>query len=716
MSVTSHTGLDCLSAVARHYGRDLPPDRLASDYAITACKVSTKRILRMAKDASLRARAATFTWAELIGLRQAYPVMAQLENENWVVVTGAGKAENGDGSWVSVFDPLAQPSQILRLPQSQFCNAWSGSVILLKRAYKLTDTNRPFGFLWFAPEFLRHGRLFANVVLAAIILYGLGLATPMFFQLVIDKVLVHQSTSTLYVLTFGISMALLFDAAFSFVRRYLLLYATNKIDIRTATRCFGHLLRLPINFFERIPAGVLVKHIQQATRIREFLSGRLFLTLLDGLSLLVFVPVLLLYSAKLTLVVAAFALVVGLVIAALIGPFRQRLRALYEAEGKRQALLVESVHGMRTVKALAMEPVQRRNWEDQSAQAIDTRFRVEKISAVAQSITGLLEKLMVVAIIWIGASDVFSGALSVGALIAFNMLANRVSGPLVQLVTTIHEYQDVALSVRMMGEFMNQAPEQGDHVEGLRPSLKGQIEFENVSFRYNAEGPAALENISAVIPAGSICGIVGRSGSGKTTLSRLMLGLYPLQDGLLRVDGIDIRQLDLTHLRKSVGVVLQDSFLFRGTVAENIAAAKPNATFEEIVSAAQLAGAERFIERLPRGFHTVIEEGAVNLSGGEKQRISIARALLADPRILIFDEATSALDPETEVIIRSNLRRISEGRTLIIISHRLSTLIDADSILVIDRGQLVDSGRHEHLLTSCTTYRQLWNQQMRQTA
>jgi len=716
VSVTSRTGLECLSAVARHHGIDLPVDRLLHNYAVADSEVSTRRILRMAKDAGLRARSVTLGWGALATLRDAYPIMAQLENGNWVVITNVCQGEDQNSARVSVFDPLAQPDQTLILPQAQFCKAWGGKVILLKRTYKIADEDRPFGFLWFAPEFLRQRRLFGNVVLAAIMLYGLGLATPIFFQLIIDKVLVHQSIPTLYVLTLGIATALLFDAAFTFVRRYLLLYATNKIDVRTATRSFGHLLGLPITFFEQAPAGVLVKHMQQAARIREFLSGRLFLTLLDGLSLLIFVPVLLLYSAKLTLVVVAFTALVGLVVALLVGPFRLRLRSLYEAEGKRQALLVESVHGMRTIKALAMEPIQRRNWDDQSAQAIDMRFRVEKIAAMAQSITGLIEKLMVVAIIWIGAIDVFSGSLSIGALIAFNMLASRVSGPLVQLVTMTHEYQDVALSVRMMGGIMNQRTEQATRIDGLRPVLKGQIEFENVSFRYAAEGHPALDGISAVIPAGSVFGIVGKSGSGKTTLTRLMLGLYPLQHGLLRIDGTDIRQLDLTHLRKSIGVVLQDSFLFRGTVAENIAAAKPNATFEEVVSAARLAGAEQFIERLPRGFDTMIEEGAANLSGGERQRIAIARALVTNPRILIFDEATSALDPDTEMIIRSNLRQISEGRTVIIISHRLSTLVDADSILVLDRGRFVDFGRHEHLITSCATYRQLWNQQTRQAA
>jgi subfamily B ATP-binding cassette protein HlyB/CyaB len=293
------------------------------------------------------------------------------------------------------------------------------------------------------------------------------------------------------------------------------------------------------------------------------------------------------------------------------------------------------------------------------------------------------------------------------------MLAGRVSGPLVQIVTMVHEYQEVALSVRMLGEIMNQRPERAEQQRGVQPQLKGQIEFEGVTFRYGPDGAPALDGVSFTIPEGSIVGIVGRSGSGKTTLTRIIQGLYPVQEGIVRIDGFDLREIDLVHLRRSVGVVLQESFLFRGTIAENISATKPDATVDEIIAAARMAGAEEFISRLPRGLDTVLEEGATNLSGGQRQRISIARALITNPKILILDEATSALDPDSEAIVRENLRQIAEGRTLIIVSHRLSTLVDADAIMVIDRGRIAEIGRHEHLVTNCVPYRHLWNQQMR---
>jgi ATP-binding cassette subfamily B protein len=589
-------------------------------------------------------------------------------------------------------------------------------VVLVKRNFRLSDDDQPFGLRWFIPELARQRGLFGDVAVAAFVLYALGLATPIFFQLVIDKVLVHESYATLTVLTIGIAIALVFDAVFTFLRRYLLLYATNKIDIRVATRTFGHLLNLPIALFEQSSAGVLVKHMQQTGKIREFLTGRLFLTLLDGLSLFVFVPILLLYSVKLTLVVLGFATLVGLVVLLLIGPFQRRLQALYQAEGERQALLVETVHGMPTVKSLALEPRQRQVWDDRSAQTVSVRFRVEKISTVAQSLVGLLEKLTSVAIIGLGALDVFGGTMTIGALVAFNMLAGRVSGPLVQIVTMIHEYQDVALSARMLGMVMNQRPEQHGRGRGLRPEIKGRIEFDNVSFRYGPDGAPALEGVSFTIPSGSVFGVVGKSGSGKTTVTRLIQGLYPIQQGLVRVDGFDNREVDLIHLRKSIGVVLQDSFLFRGTVRDNIAAAKPDATLEEIARAARMAGAEEFIERLPRGFETVLEENAANLSGGQRQRLAIARALVTDPGLLIFDEATSALDPDSEAIVRQNLRRIADGRTVIIVSHRLSTLVDADAILVMERGKVADIGRHDELVSRCMTYRHLWTQQTRQAA
>lgn len=710
--VQVQTALHCLEFVAARHGVDLSVEQLKHAHAVDSTALPVTAVLRMAKEAGLRAKTARIDWQALQDLGEAFPAMVQLGNGNWVVVAGvSGEAEDRR---VSVIDPLAdRRDEVLLVNEEQFCANWNGDVLLIKQDQKSIPTEKTFGFRWFVPELLRERRLFIDVAVAALLLYGLGLVVPIFFQLVIDKVLVHESFTTLYVLAAGATAALVFDAIFSFLRRYLMLYATNKVDIRVATKTFGHLLGLPVTFFEHISAGVLVKHMQQASRIREFLTGRLFVTFLDALSLLVFIPVLAMYSLKLTGLVLAFTVLSGTIVVLLMGPFRRRLFSLYQAEGTRQALLVETVHGMRTVKSLAMEPLQRKVWDDCCAQSVSMRFNVEKISAGAQSVTGFLEKLMTLGIIGLGALDVFSGELTIGALVAFNMLAGRVSGPLVQMVTMVHEYQEVALAVRMLGEVMNQAPEREALRSGLRPDIRGAIEFEGVSFRYGPEGAAALDDVSFAIAPGQVFGIVGRSGSGKTTLTRLMAGLYPVQQGLVRIDGYDAREVDLVHLRKNLGVVLQDSFLFRGTIRENIARVKRDATFAEVVQAAQLAGADDFIQRLPRGYDTLLEEGASNLSGGQKQRLAIARALIVNPRILILDEATSALDSESETIIRRNLRRIAAGRTVIIVSHRLSMLAEADSILVIEGGRIIDVDRHDKLIAKCSIYRHLWNQQMK---
>lgn len=712
----SRTALECLAWVAAHHGIDLSVERLKHTYAIGQETVSRAMMLRMAKRAGLRARTTTTDWRTLFELGEAYPAVVQLANGNWVVVTAAAAAPNGE-QFVQVIDPLAERlNEPVIVDRARFCANWSGVVFLVKRNNRSAGEPGKFSFRWFVPELLREWRLFVDVAVAAILLYALGLVLPIFFQLVIDKVLVHESFTTLYVLAVGAIGALIFDAIFGFLRRYLMLYATNRVDIRVATKTFGHLLGLPVAFFEHISAGVLVKHMQQAARIREFLTGRMFVTMLDTISLFVFIPVLAFYSVKLTGLVLAFTALSGTIVVLLMGPFQRRLLSLYEAEATRQALLVETVHGMRTVKSLAMEPLQGRQWDDRCAQSTQMRFGVEKLSAGAQSITGLLEKLMSLGIIGLGALDVFSGEMTIGALVAFNMLANRVSGPLVQMVTMVHEYQEVALAVRMLGEVMNQKPEREASREGLRPELTGKIEFENVSFRYSPDAPLALDNVSFGIEPGKVFGIVGRSGSGKTTITRMISGLHPVQDGLVRVDGYDARELDLAHLRQNLGLVLQDNFLFRGTVRDNIASVKRGATFYEVVQAAQLAGADEFIERLPRGFDTMLEENASNLSGGQKQRLAIARALIVNPRVLILDEATSALDSESEMIIRRNLRRIASGRTVIIVSHRLSMLSEADAILVIDRGRVIDIDRHDGLLKKCSMYRHLWNQQMRHVA
>jgi ATP-binding cassette subfamily B protein len=706
-----HSAIQCLTAIAQHHGIQVNPERLIHDNALADEEPSTSRLLRIAAEIGLKAKTATLTWDGLFAQGGVFPILARLKNGHSIIIVGARAAEDGRPGRIAVLDPLAEPAGVVMMEHIGFAEVWGGSVIFLKRHHALTDPNQPFGLRWFIPEILKQKVAFRDIAIAALMLHLLGLASPIFFQLVIDKVLVHQSSSTLWVLAVGIIIALVFDAVFGFLRQYLALAATNKIDMRLTRRTFGHLLSLPIDYFETTTAGVVVRHMQQLERIRQFLTGRMFFTALDTTALLIFIPILFSYSVKLACLTLGFAVLIGAIVAGLVPTFQRRLNALYSAEGKRQAMLVETVHGMRTVKALAIEPAQRRHWDQLSAQAILMHFRVGQLSLSGNAITDFLGKLLPVTIIVLGAQDVFAQTLSVGALIAFQMISGRVIGPLIQIVALVNEYQETALSVRMLGEVMNRAPEGRIGAGGLRPELEGEIAFEDVTFRYPGSAQTALDRARFTVKAGTVVGIVGRSGSGKTTLTKLIQGLYPVQEGLIRFDGIDAREIDLSHLRRQTGVVLQENFLFRGTVRENICMTKPDASFEDIVAAAQAAGADEFIERLPQGYDTLLEENAANLSGGQKQRLSIARCLLSQPRILILDEAASALDPESEAIFIRNLSRIAVGRTVVMISHRLSTLVNADAILVMQQGRLVDSGRHEELLTRSATYQQLWNQQ-----
>lgn len=705
-----HTAVQCLTAVAQHHGLQINPERLIDDYALGAEEPGNGLLLRMANDIGLKAKTGELTWEGLHNQGGVFPLLARLNNGNMVIVVGA-RSDGAGAEQVAILDPAAGNAQVEMLERAAFSARWSGEVVFVKRQHKLTDPNQPFGLRWFIPEILRQKAAFRDIFIAAIAMQMLALASPIFFQLVIDKVLNHQSMTTLWVLSAGIVIALLFDAGFGFLRQMLILAASNKIDMRLTRRTFGHLLSLPIDYFETTTAGVITRHMQQLERIRSFLTGRLFFTGLDLITLVVFLPILFSYSFKLTVVVLVFALLIGGIVMAMVPTFQRRLNDLYAAEGARQGMLVETIHGMRTVKALALEPAQRRQWDQRSAESINMHFRVGQISIAGNAATDFLGKMMPVMLIIIGAQQVFDQTLTVGALIAFQMLSQRVTGPLIALAGLVNEYQETALSVKMLGEVMNRAPEGRAGAGGLRPVLKGEIRFEDVTFRYPGAQANALDRTAFTIHPGTVVGIVGRSGSGKTTLTKVIQALYNVQEGIVRFDGIDAREIELSHLRRQIGVVLQENFLFRGTVRENLLVTKPDATFEEIAEAAAASGADEFIERLPHGYDTLLEENASNLSGGQKQRLSIARSLLAKPRILVLDEAASALDPESEAIFIKNLSRIAVGRTVVMISHRLSTLVNADAIMVMQRGRLVDMGRHEELLTRSDTYQHLWNQQ-----
>ncbi len=709
-----HTSLKCLALIARHHSIDVSADRLIHDYSLENEEPNLRRILRIAKDSGLKARHLRLSWRQLKKIDKAFPTMARLDNGNFVILVGLRQIEGEDGKPIeqmAVYDPLADQEGFVFLNQQQFEKSWKGEIILAKRSYSLLDSSQPFSLKWFLPEIFKQRLAFFDVAVAALFIHLIALVVPLYFQIVIDKVLTNYASATLHVLTVGICGALIFDSILGYLRSFLLLHATSKIDIRVATRTFSHLLKLPMDFFDHMTAGVLTKHMQQTGQIREFLTGNLFLTMLDSTALMIFLPVLLVYSVPLTGIVLLFSAMLAINIGVLLGPYRRRLEALYNAEGERQAMLVETIHGIQTVKALSMEPVQRKNWDQSSAQAVAMQFKVGKISIAATTISKLLEKLLTVIVVWYGANLVFGKQMSVGELVAFQMISGRVTGPLVQLVGLVHSYQQCALSVRMLGTVMNHKAEAGVGF-GLRPIIDGQLEFENVKFNYSPTLPPALDQVTFTVPAGSVVGIVGRSGSGKTTLTRMIQGMHQPQGGLIRIDKLDMRELDIQHVRQNIGVVLQDNFLFRGTVRENIAMAKPNASFQEIIYVARMAGASEFVEQMPQSYETMLEENGTNLSGGQKQRLAIARALLKDPRILIFDEATSALDPESEAIIQRNLKVIAKGRTVIIVSHRLSTLTGCNSIIVLERGKVDAMGPHLQLLKTCKVYQDLWYQQM----
>jgi subfamily B ATP-binding cassette protein HlyB/CyaB len=707
------SGLRALAAVARHHQLDWSLQRLTHLYAKDR-EPGAQELARIARTEGLKASVQRVDWNQLSRLQRLAPFLVRLENGAWFVVLNVGTENPADAEaadeQIMLFNPKVPEANLFPVTREKFLAHWTGEILLLKRVYKLGEEGRRFGLSWFGPEFWRQRDLLRNVVIAALAMHVLALAVPIFFQIVIDRVLVYLSESTLAVVAIGVVLAILFDSAFNWLRGYFVLRTASRIDIRLARLTFRHLMSLPIGFFDTSRAGVVTKHMQQASQIREFLTGRLLTTLLDLPALLVFLPLMLWYSTRLTLVVLAVTALLGGTIAIMLGPYRRRLRHLYKAEAQRQSLLVESVHGMRTVKSLNLEARREESWDNAAADAVNTYVQVGKISLAANTLSSFIEKSLTVIIVCVGAFLVFGGSLTVGGLVAFNMLSSRVTSPVLQLIGLLNNYQEVMMSVEMLGEIMNR-PGENNGQRGLTPAIKGEIEFDRVTFRYPGTETPALKDVSLKISAGSMIGIVGRSGSGKTTLSTLLQGLHQVSEGAIRIDGHNIRDIDLAFLRGQNGVVPQEPFLFRGTIKDNIRMGEPTASFEDVVRAARLAGADDFIQQLPKRYDTELEEGAVNLSGGQKQRVSIARALLRKPRIIIFDEATSALDPESEAVVVKNLKSIAQGRTTIVISHRLATIRDADVILMLDNGFLNDTGTHAQLMQRNFIYHQLWTQQ-----
>lgn len=470
-------------------------------------------------------------------------------------------------------------------------------------------------------------------------------------------------------------------------------------------------MALPIAYFERRKVGNIIARVRELDTIREFIANKSISVILDVLFSGVFVAVMLLYSVKLTMVVVAFVSVIGLIYFFITPQLRKRLEEKFQMGAQSNAYLVESVTGVQTVKSLALEGSMQRKWEDYLAKYVNSSFHLSNLSNVLGGLSGMLQKLMTISMLYMGVTLVLEGKLSVGQLIAFQMFANQFSGPVLRLVNLWNEFQQTLLSVDRIGDILNTPTEQKNDKAITLPRINGSVKFDAIGFSYAPDAPQVLKGISAEFQAGQSVGLVGRSGSGKSTITKLIQRLYIPNSGTIYIDGVDIRHMNPKWLRNNIGVVLQENFLFSGTIKDNISLSRPDAPMEHIIMAAQMAGAHEFISELPQGYDTQVGERGASLSGGQRQRIAIARALLINPRVLIFDEATSALDYESEKIIQNNMAKIKDGRTMFIVAHRLTTVKDCDVILVLDKGEIVEQGTHAELMQMQGYYYKLYTQQ-----
>jgi len=655
-------------------------------------------LLRAARTFPIKAKAVASSPRRLA--RTPLPALARLRSGAFAVI---GKVTE-DGVLIQGLGDAAPRL----LSFAEFEREWSGRIILLAKRAALSDTARRFDLTWFWGAVHKYRGVLYEVLLTSFVIQLFALATPMIFQTVIDKVLVHRGLSTLEVMVAGLALIAVFDAMLSGLRTYLFSHTSNRIDVELGARIFRHLLRLPLAYFESRRVGDSVARVRELETIRQFITSSSITLVLDLAFCAVFLAVMFIYSATLAWIVVGALPLYALLSIATTPAFRRRLDEKFRRGAENQGFLVESITGVETIKAMAVEPQMQHRWEEQLAAYVGASFAAAQVGNWATQIAGLLNKGVGALTLFVGAGLVIANKLTVGELVAFNMLAGQVSGPVLRLVQVWQDFHQVRLSVERLGDILNTPVEPNvASVQTSQPPLQGTIEFERVTFRYALNSQPVLRDISLKIPAGQVVGIVGPSGSGKSTVAKLVQRLYQPEAGRVLIDGVDAAELDPSWLRRQIGVVLQENILFNRSVRENIALADPALPMDAVVAAARLAGAHEFICRMSQGYDTTIGERGVSLSGGQRQRIAIARALVGDPRVLIFDEATSALDYESESVIQANMRDIVKGRTVLIVAHRLSTVRSADRILTIDNGTIAEDGAHEQLVASGGRYANL---------
>ena len=699
-------------AVARYHGieldrRDLqaePGERIPSPAAL----------VEWLRSQGLVSKADRITWTQLLrltpGVGQHAPIVLLFTDGSAGLLVGSDSAR--DIVWIR--DPRSAGEDAVAVDRLRLSQLWNGETILVRRARGGSDADRPFSLDYIARLVMGQRKLMRDICTASVVLSALAILPPLIVMTVIDRVIVHESYSTLALISAIFVIMIVFETVLMYARRELIQVMTARVDSRLHLHVFTRLLALPIDFFERNEAGRTTYRILQIIRVREFITGRLLGTFLDMITLFILLPFLFWMEASLAWIVLVASGAIALIIMAFLPAVGRIMGKVQQAESAKSSLLVETVQGIRTIKSLALEPQRKSEWDARVATATELRLEAGRVANWPLTIINPIERFIERGIILVGAymALIHAGDVGVGGLVAFMMLGGRVTSPLIGLAKLMEDFTEIRAAIGEVGMVLNNKIEQSG-AGGLRPDFRGAVSFEDLSFTYPSGKTPALDRVNFSVPAGTMLGVVGRSGSGKSTITRLLQGINRDYSGFLKIDGAELREINLQHLRRSFGVVMQDNFLFRGSVRDNITAGRPNMTIDDVVRAARLAGAEEFIERLPQGYETMIEEGSANLSGGQRQRLAIARALINDPRLMILDEATSALDPESEALVNANLTRIGRGRTMVIVSHRLASLVDCDKILVMEKGTVVDLAPHNVLVERCAIYRSLWLQQNR---